>query len=308
MRHEPPAGAGVQPHQGGVVRFVLALGAAARYRFFLFAGVFPYLLGSAVAYGQRGRVDVPALLLGLLGVMAVGVGIEGMNEYFDSRIGGDRVFASPNRAKPAWPLPVGAVGFAVAGCIAVALAVAVRWSLLVFAAAGLAAALSYLVPPVKLSYRGLGETVIALAYGPGLTLGAYHLQTGRLDPRAGAASLIPALLVLSLALANGVPDYYGDRLVGKRNLVVRLGPKAAVALYAGVVALCFASVVGGVLGGAYPPVLVTALLLLPLAVRNIRLATRDFRQAPRFRPVIRGTILLYALFNAVVTAGYLSSG
>ena len=39
------------------------------------------------------------------------------------------------------------------------------------------------------------------------------------------------LLIMALAVVNAIPDFHQDRLVGKRNLVVRLGRERAVWLY-----------------------------------------------------------------------------
>ena len=40
-----------------------------RYRFFLYAGLLPYLLGAAWAYAIDGQFDPPAFWTGLLGVI-----------------------------------------------------------------------------------------------------------------------------------------------------------------------------------------------------------------------------------------------
>src|SRR6185503_12768457 len=63
-----------------------------RYRFFLYAGLLPYLLGAAWAYAMAGRFDAPIFWSGLAGVVLAVVGVEAFNEYFDSRMGTDRVF------------------------------------------------------------------------------------------------------------------------------------------------------------------------------------------------------------------------
>src|SRR4051812_18388963 len=97
---------------------------AIRYRFFLFAGLLPYLLGAAWAYGQQ-RAFVPGrFALGLLGVFFAIVGVECFNEYFDSRLGTDRVF-NPDDEPPISNavLYAGSAAFAcAAGCGVVLLA------------------------------------------------------------------------------------------------------------------------------------------------------------------------------------------
>lgn len=178
------------------------------------------------------------------------------------------------------------------------------WVILCFAFAGFLAALSYLMPPVRLSHRGLGETVIALSYGPGLALGSYALQTGELSWNCVLASLLPALLILALAIANEIPDYYGDRLVGKRNIVVRIGRQRAARLYGIVTMLSFALIVAGLLTGTYPALFALALLLIPLAWANAARAQEHYDSPPRFRRVIRRAIYLYILVTFLLTIGY----
>ncbi|MBI2437690.1 MAG: prenyltransferase [Lentisphaerae bacterium] len=312
---------------------------ALRYRFFLVAGIFPYLLGAAVAYRTGAPTDWWLLSVGLAGVLAISAGIEGLNEYFDKLIGTDRVFelgpsadgqlktvaglaeAGPGSATPAttlkflnvelaqhpkahWPLPVGLAGFGVALLIGIYLTCLRGWPILALMLFGGAAALSYLCPGVHLSYRGLGETVITLSYGCGLTLGGYYLQAGRLSWSCVWASLLPALLILAMTLANEVPDYHGDRLVGKRNIVVRIGQRGAARLYGIVTASCFILLLIGLLAGIYPPLLGWAFLLAPLAFANGLAALRLYDAPAQFCRVIRGAMLQYVLVTLLAAISY----
>ncbi|MBI2437750.1 MAG: prenyltransferase [Lentisphaerae bacterium] len=313
--------------QGVALRRSLATAAGAlRYRFFLVAGLFPYLLGAAVAYRTGATTDWWLLFVGLAGVLAVSAGIEGLNEYFDKLIGTDRVFEladpgsadSPSRSamaehgarrpKAVWSLPVGLSGFGVAFLIGIYLTSLRGWPILALTLFGGAAALSYLCPGVHLSYRGLGETVITLSYGCGLTLGGYYLQAGRLSWSCVWASLLPALLILAMTLANEVPDYHGDRLVGKRNIVVRIGQRGAARLYGIVTALCFILLLIGLLAGIYPPLLGWAFLLVPLAFANGLAALRLYDAPLRFCRVIRGAILQYVLITLLAALSYVWGG
>ena len=63
-----------------------------RYRFFLYAGLLPYVLGAAWAYGMAGTFDAAVFWSGLGGIVLAVVGVESFNEYFDDRMGTDRVF------------------------------------------------------------------------------------------------------------------------------------------------------------------------------------------------------------------------
>ena len=175
-------------------------------------------------------------------ILAV-IGVEAYNEYFDARMGTDRVF-NPRDLPPVtvtvfW---IGTVAFVAALAVGVYLTMNLGWPILAFALLGGAAAIFYEAPPIRWSYRGLGETVIALAYGPWMVLGSLYLHTRDVSWGALLASLVPGLLIMALAVVNAIPDFHQDRLVGKRNLVVRLGRERAVWLY---LALAASGLVGG---------------------------------------------------------------
>src|SRR3954464_6718969 len=71
---------------------LLAVCSMVRYRFFLYAGLLPYVLGTALAYAMTGAVDARIFSSGLFGVVLAVIGVEAFNEYFDSLMGTDRVF------------------------------------------------------------------------------------------------------------------------------------------------------------------------------------------------------------------------
>ena len=57
-----------------------------RYRFFLFAGLLPYLLGAAWAWAIGGAFEPAIFWYGLGGVALSVIGVEAFNEYFDARM------------------------------------------------------------------------------------------------------------------------------------------------------------------------------------------------------------------------------
>ena len=275
-----------------------------RYRFFLFAGLLPYLLGAAWASGMTGTVDVAMFWSGLGGVVLAVIGVEAYNEYFDARMGTDRVF-NPQDLPPVTDavLWIGTAAFVGALAVGLYLTVHLGWPILAFALLGGAAAIFYEAPPIRWSYRGLGEVVIALAYGPWMVLGSLYLHTQTVSWSALFASLVPALLIMALAVVNAIPDFHQDRLVGKRNLVVRLGRERAVRLYLALASTALLMVALGVALGAFPIGCVVALLALPLLVASGRCALRTFETPRRFLPAMRHMVSCYVVAMALFTAG-----
>ncbi len=93
--------------------------------------------------------------------------------------------------------------------------------------AGGALAFFYHAPPVRLSYRGLGELAVFVCYGPLTLAGTYLVARGELTPRAFLLSIPLGLQIGAFLFINEFPDAIADAASGKRTLVVRLGKRAA---------------------------------------------------------------------------------
>jgi 1,4-dihydroxy-2-naphthoate octaprenyltransferase len=285
---------------------VLRVCTMVRYRFFLYAGLLPYLLGAAWAYAVAGTFDAAIFWSGLGGVVLAVVGVEAFNEYFDSRMGTDRVF-NPDDLPPMSDAVLWLGVAAFAGALAVGIYLTVRggWPILAFALLGGAAAIFYVAPPIRWAYRGLGELVIALSYGPWMVLGSLYLHTRALSWDALVVSLVPGCLIMGLAIVNAIPDFHQDRLVGKRNLVVRLGRRRAVFLYLALSATGLLVVPVGVATGILPMPCLAALLALPLLVSSGRLALSTYETPRAFVPAVRNIVACYLVAVLLLTAGVL---
>jgi 1,4-dihydroxy-2-naphthoate octaprenyltransferase len=288
-------------------RRLLLVFSMVRYRFFLYAGLVPYLLGAAWAYSIAGTFHAPVFWSGLAGVVLAVIGVEAFNEYFDSRMGTDRVFnpadLPPMSDAVMW---LGVAAFAGALAVGIHLTLEGGWPILAFALLGGAAAIFYVAPPIRWAYRGLGETVIALSYGPWMVLGSLYLHTGKLSWGALWASLVPGLLIMALAVVNAIPDFHQDRLVGKRNLVVRLGRRGGVRLYLSLAAAGLIAAVAGVAAGVFPVACLGVLLAAPLLLRSARSAIHTYESPRQFVPAIRSIVACYLVAVSLFTVGILA--
>lgn len=92
-------------------------------------------------------------------------------------------------------------------------------------------ALGYTVPPLKLSWRGLGELDVGLTHSLGVVLCGYLLQGGGWrDPFPWLVSLPMFLAILPSIIVAGFPDLEADQQAGKRTLAVRLGHRRTLLL------------------------------------------------------------------------------
>src|SRR5262252_1424593 len=108
-----------------------------RYRFFLFAGLLPYLLGAAWAWAIAGSFDAALFWGGLGGAVLAVIGVECFNEFFDAQMGTDRVF-NPADLPPVTRVVfwIGSVAFAGAFATGAYLAWRLGWPILAFAVLG----------------------------------------------------------------------------------------------------------------------------------------------------------------------------
>ena len=103
--------------------------------------------------------------------------------------------------------------------------------IIAFGLTGMALAWYYHGGSLRLSYRGLGELAVAVAYGPLVVCGTYFVQTGHLSAPLLHISGALGVHVAAFLWINEFPDFRGDQANGKRNVVVRLGRDRAAFAY-----------------------------------------------------------------------------
>lgn len=211
------------------------------------------LLGSAAA-AHDGPIAWGWLLATVLGIFFLEAAKNASGEVFDFDSGVDQAVAEEDRSPFSGGKRVlvdglltrgqtvaAAVAFYAAG-IACGLAIAllrqpaVLWVGLV----GVALAFFYHAPPLRLSYRGLGEIAVAVVYGPLICCGTYLVQRGTVPGTIALLSLPLGLLVAAFLWVNEFPDWQADASAGKWTLVVRLGREKASRVFGVIVAAAFA--------------------------------------------------------------------
>lgn len=125
-------------------------------------------------------------------------------------------------------------------------------------------ATGYTVPPLKLSYRTLGEVDVGITHSVMPILLGMALQSGSIagaEPWLIAAPL--GLSILPAIILSGVPDHDADKAVSKVTVVVRFGIRnafliaAALVVAATVTAILLQFVLLPGIYGAVPTVLIT---------------------------------------------------
>lgn len=280
---------------GRLLRAAAAWLAALRLQFYPMSWM-AYTLGALIAVRGTGAVparpwDAAAYWVGYAFLFLLEAATVFGNEWFDRDTdrrngnhgpfnGGSRVLVGGRLPETAWRRGCGAVllgALACAGWLAERHAGSAAVPLALAALAVLA--LGYTVPPLKLSWRGLGELDVALTHGVGVVLVGHLLQGGAWhDPLPWLAGVPIGLAVLPAIVLAGVPDADADRAAGKRTLAVALGPRRAGWLALALVPLAPAAVwaldahaAGRALyGGVLPFALAHAGVLVAVLWRRLR--------------------------------------
>jgi len=267
------------------------------------ASFLPVLLGTSWGYRTAGELDLSAFVLALAAVMCVHAGANVLNDVCDELGGVDRgnderIFPYTGgsrfiqngimsaREMGLWGLALLALG-AIFGGLLIGQK---GGGVLLFGLAGMALGVWYSLPPVQLSYRGLGELAVGIGFGILPVMGAAWLQSSELTLEALVVSLPITFWVIAILLINEVPDSRADGAVDRRTLVVRLGVKNTRRIYILLNGLALVAVIGAVAMGILPApaAAVPALLMLvaAYAARGIGVASPPLKRSIEFTLMI----------------------
>ncbi|MEM1545855.1 MAG: prenyltransferase [Candidatus Methanomethylicia archaeon] len=290
-----------------------------RVKFFL-AGIPSIILGTCLAYYYYKVLNIHVFLLTFLGVSLAMAGCYTFNEYFDWRSGVDIIvdekditpFNAGSRMLPLGLLnpktvfKAGFIFYMAAIAIGLYLTLICGFPVLVLMLLGIFTGALYCTPPFMWAYRGIGEFLIGLSYGPLIVLGSFYVQTLSLLLREVIiSSLIPGILITLVIWINEFPDYEADRKAGKLNLVVRIGRERAKYIYYLLVGLTYLIVMVGVTCRVMPSASLIVLATIPLAIRNCMILSREYVNSRRLIPAMSGTLILFISASLLLSLGYI---
>jgi 1,4-dihydroxy-2-naphthoate octaprenyltransferase len=291
---------------------------------FLQASFIPIILGGVLAWQLAGVFNWTLFLLSLLGGTLVQVATNMFNDYFDFKSGNDLQVKHQNP-------------FAGGGRILTAGLVSQRAHLIVSSASlivgclvgiyflftlnvpylfwigliGVISSYFYVGPPFRLAYRGVGEFIVGLNFGPIMTLGTYYVQTQKIALAPILESIPVGLLIAAVLWINEFPDMEADGAVGKKTLVLRLGYSRSILVYTSLVVLSYLLVAAYILFGLIPLRYTTTLLVflsLPVAVKAIGTLRKNYKDPHAIIPANAGTIMLHLSFGILMIVGFVVGG
>lgn len=273
---------------------------------FLPAVIIPVVLGASVSWRLLREFDPFLFILSVLAAVLYHSGMNVLNDYYDYKNGTDNLnktgltpftggsrFIQNGLLTPGNTLALGVALLASGSAVGLYLAIKTSLLLLAIGIFGLLAGFFYSAPPLFLAGRGLGELTVGLTFGVLTVLGSYVVQTGTISPEALASSLPVSFLIAALVYINEFPDYEADRLAGKRNIVVRLGPERARYGLMLIVAAAYLSIVASAAIGYLPPLSLISLFSAFFAVKGALGLLKHYDGSPRLIPSIKSIILAH---------------
>ncbi len=277
---------------------------------FLVVSLLPCLLAGVMAR-THGPVNLWHFILATVGVVMAHSAADFIDDYFDFQKGnlGNKVQQFHDSPLIDGKVTLRQVAIAIILCLAIAAAagtillVEVGLPVLIMIIIGLFIVFFYTSPPIRLNYRGFGETMLFLAFGPLTIVGVYYVLTGSFSWEAFIVSLIPGVFTMNVGLVSNTFDHDDDIPSGKMTLPVRLGQANAVRLMAAGTGVAYLSILAGVMGRLLPVWTLLVFLSLPLAVSVLQNA-RQYKDLTRYTPAMGRAIAISAVSVVLLTMAY----
>lgn len=284
-----------------------------------FAGVAraPFLLlpptlvaSGAAAAAWDGHFSWLHTLAALLGLVALHMAVNTLNEWSDMRTGIDLETERTPFSGGSGTLPGGGMSSRTAlvfglACAAVGLAVGLWFmprigvALVPLMVLGGVCVLAYTDVLARL---GVGEVAAGFGLGAGPVVGTALVQDGSWSRAAVAAGVPAFFMTFNLLFLNEFPDEQADRHGGRRNLVILLGRRRAALVYAAAAIATPLSIAAAVVVGWLPaPALIGALPSL-LLFRPLQWAAGDTEQ-PVPIPALAANVVWNLATNALLAVG-----
>jgi len=283
---------------------------------FLSVGILPLILGFVLAWRQ-GHRGPPGLYLFtfttviLIMWMAYYLGEwndlagDRINEQFNRFSGGSRILA--NGVVPARvPLFLGY------GCLAGAILVGLflylhyetgPWTLLL-GGIGVLSGFFYSNRPFQWAYHGVGEILIGFCYGWLPIATGFYLFAGFFNQEILPLSIPVGLSVFNVILINEFPDEEADRVIRKRNLVVRFGKGRMADVYLGLsifLGLFFIRVLFLFSRPASWIFVLSGIPILLIVWNMVRVWREDYRDSRVLELLCRNTLLVNLSVTMILT-------
>jgi len=249
------------------------------------ASIIPVLYGSilSVILVPGVKFNFFYFALTLIGAMAVHVGSNIVNDIYDFKKGIDK--EDPETGIPHGGSLVLSKGFVsmggmkaiafgsliLASLIGVYLWMMIGVWILYLMVFGLFAAIYYTANPFALKYKALGDLMVFLSFGVGMTLGAYYVQTGQFSWLPVILSTPIGLLIIAILHSNNIRDMKFDGAFGVKTIPILIGQQLSIYMYYGLLISAYASIILFVTFRLLPWPALLNLVTLPTALKLLKM-------------------------------------
>lgn len=252
----------------------------------------PALTAIALSYGNN-DFNIIAAVLSFFGVAILHLALNLLDDWFDYKAGSAEArhkvanegfrgrmikypYLTDGSATPSQLLKVIAIMLSVAALMG-GIVVAIRgWMVLGWIIAALVIGVSYSGGPLKLGFRGLGEAVIFVMFGPLMMTGIYYAITGEMGWKITWLSVAVGLLVTNIVYSHSVLDSIPDKKMGKKTMAHLMGSsKGQIAFSAFLNIMPYLMVITGVSLGQLHPAYLAVLIVSPVSIWLVK-SLNDF--------------------------------
>ncbi len=191
----------------------------------------PVIVGTALAYADRGNIIWLPAIGALLAAAFIQIGTNLHNDVADFESGTDTADRlGPLRAtaqgwiEPATVRSASMLSFVMAFILGIYLVVVGGWPILALGLVSLVAGAAYSAGPFPISSYPFGELFVFLFFGLAAVGGSYYLQTLTLTQDSLLAGSALGLLAAAVLVVNNYRDSETDAGSGRRTLAVLIGP------------------------------------------------------------------------------------
>ena len=243
----------------------------------------PALTAVALSAGV-GNFSVIAAIASVFGVVCLHLGLNLLDDWYDYKVGSAEArqvvanegfrgrmtkypYLTSGKATPKQLLKAIFCFLSIAALMGGVVTYIRGWMILGWIASGLIIGVSYSGWPLKLGFRGLGELVIFLMFGPLMMTGVYYAITGTLDLKITWLSIAVGLLVTNIVYSHSVLDAIPDAKMGKKTMAHLMGSgKGQIFLSALLNTVPYLMVVVAVALRQLHPAYLSVLVLLPMSI------------------------------------------
>jgi 1,4-dihydroxy-2-naphthoate octaprenyltransferase len=273
----------------------------------------------AITYYETKTFDLLLGLMTLIAGVSIHAGTNLANDYFDQSTddvniyfsqfnGGSRMIQ--NGIIPSRTILRTSILFYILGSLMALLILFITNGLLllIFLIIAVSLGFFYTAVPISLSYHGLGEFAVFVGFGPLGVFSSYYIQVGHINSPLLVIGSVPIALLISMVLfINEFQDVEADAEAGKRTLVVSLGKRRSVKIYAVGMILSYLSVAIAILLSLLPITMILPLLTAPIAIKAIMHVNKNFDKIKELLPANGQTILVHFVFGLLMSFSFLIS-